>query len=129
MQELADSTAACGPPGATISATLSGPALAALGSGRGRVRHHQFGEIPFCPPSLITDPPVMSGGSVATDTEIGSGGGITPDFASTPSLQWFENIVESVVSDLEGLKITSGFQQLLSGIEGWCSPGSGSTPL
>jgi hypothetical protein len=37
-----------------------------------------------------------------------------------------ENMVESVVSDLEGLKTTSGFEQLLNRIEEWCSPGSGS---
>ena len=30
---------------------------------------------------------------------------------------------------MEGLKTTSGFQQLLNQIEGWCSPGSGSMPL
>jgi hypothetical protein len=35
-------------------------------------------------------------------------------------------MVESVVSDLEGLKTTSGFQQLLNRIENWRSPGSGS---
>jgi hypothetical protein len=68
--------------------------------------------------TLITDPPVTSGGSVATDT--------TP---SNDGLQWLENMVESVVSDLEGLKTTSGFQQLLNQIEGWGSPGSGSMPL
>jgi hypothetical protein len=81
--------------------------------------------------TLITDPPVTSGGSVTTNPEVGSGGGGFPDFASTPSslgLQWFENMVESVVSDLEGLKTTSGFQQLLNRIEGWGSPGSGSAP-
>jgi hypothetical protein len=27
-----------------------------------------------------------------------------------------------------GLKTTSGFEQLLNRIEGWCSPGSGSMP-
>jgi hypothetical protein len=56
-----------------------------------------------------------------------------PDIASTPStdlgLQWLENMVETVVSDLEGLKTTGGFQQLLNEIEGWGSPGSGSMPL
>jgi Tim44-like domain len=52
--------------------------------------------------TLITDPPVTSGGSVATNTEISSGGGRTPDFASTPPLQWLENAVDSVASDLEG---------------------------
>jgi hypothetical protein len=47
-----------------------------------------------------------------------------------PSLQWLENLVETVVSDLEGLKPVSGFQQLLNQIEGWCSSsGSGSAPL
>jgi hypothetical protein len=82
--------------------------------------------------TLITDPPVVSGGSVTTNPEVGSGGGGFPDFASTPpspGLQWLENMVESVVSDLEGLKTTSGFQQLLNRIEGWGSPGSGSMPL
>jgi hypothetical protein len=83
--------------------------------------------------TLITDPPVISGGSVVTDTEIGSGGGSNPDIASTPStdlgLQWLENMVESVVSDLEGLKTDGGFQQLLNEIEGWGSPGSGLMPL
>ncbi len=77
--------------------------------------------------TLITDPPVTSGGSV-TNTEISSGGASTPDFASTPPLQWLENAVEAVVSDLEGLKGVSGFEQLLNRIEGWCSSGSGSTP-
>jgi len=52
---------------------------------------------------------------------------------STPStdlgLQWLENMVESVVSDLEGIKTTGGFQQLLNEIEDWGSPGSGSMPL
>ena len=33
--------------------------------------------------TMITDPPVVSGGSVATNTEIGSSVGSTPDFAST----------------------------------------------
>jgi hypothetical protein len=82
--------------------------------------------------TLITDPPVVSGGSVATNPEVGSGSGSTPNAASTPSpdlgLQWLENIVESVVSDLEGLKTTSGFQQLLNRIENWCSSASGSMP-
>jgi len=83
--------------------------------------------------TLVTDPPVISGGSVTTNTEIGSGGGSNPDIASTPStdlgLQWLENMVESVVSDLEGLKTDGGFQQLLNRIEGWGSPGSESMPL
>jgi hypothetical protein len=52
---------------------------------------------------------------------------------STPStdlgLQWLEHMVESVVSDLEGLKTGGGFEQLLNEIEGWGSPGSGSMPL
>jgi autotransporter passenger strand-loop-strand repeat protein len=78
--------------------------------------------------TLITDPPVTSGGSVTSNTEISSGIGSTPDFASTPPLQWLENAVELVVSDLEGLKGVSGFEQLLNRIESWCSPGSGSTP-
>jgi hypothetical protein len=30
---------------------------------------------------------------------------------------------------MEGLKTTSGFQQLLNRIEGWCSSASGSMPL
>jgi hypothetical protein len=82
--------------------------------------------------TLITDPPVVSGGSVTTNPQVGSGGGAFPDFASTPpsfGLEWLENMVESVVSDLEGLKTTSGFQQLLNRIENWRSPGSGSMPL
>jgi hypothetical protein len=44
------------------------------------------------------------------------GGGGSPDVATPSSnlgLQWFENMVESVVSDLEGLKTTSGFEQLV----------------
>ena len=65
--------------------------------------------------------------------ECGSGSGSIPYIASTPStdlgLQWLENIVESVVSDLEGLKTDGGFQQLLNRIEGWGSPGSESMPL
>jgi autotransporter passenger strand-loop-strand repeat protein len=80
--------------------------------------------------TLITDPPVVSGGTVVANTSSDSGG--TSGFASTPSpfgLQWLENMVESVVSDLEGLKTTGGFQQLLNRIEGWGSPGSGSMPL
>jgi hypothetical protein len=40
----------------------------------------------------------------------------------------FAFLGESVVSDLEGLKTTSVFQQLLNRIEGWGSPGSGSMP-
>jgi hypothetical protein len=38
-------------------------------------------------------------------------------------------MVESVVSDLEGLKGGGGFQQLVNRIEGWGSLGSGSTPM
>jgi hypothetical protein len=83
--------------------------------------------------TLITDPPVVSGGSIVANTEVGSGGGSNPDIASTPStdlvLQWLENMVESVVSDLEELKTTGGFHQLLNEIEDWGSPGSGSMPL
>jgi hypothetical protein len=78
--------------------------------------------------TLITDPPVVNGGIVATNTS--SGGGGTSGFSSTPSpfdLQWFENMVDSVVSDLEGFKTNGSFQQLLNRIEGW-APGSGSVP-
>jgi hypothetical protein len=103
---------------------------------------------------LITDPPVSSGGSVATDAEITSGSGGITGFVSglvqvaekiedavwnpvnggtadppNPSLQWLENLVETVVSDLEGMKPVSGFQQLLNEIEGSSSSsGSGSAP-
>jgi hypothetical protein len=47
-----------------------------------------------------------------------------------PSLQWFENLVETVVSDLEKMKPVNGFQHFLNQIEGWRSPsGSGSASL
>jgi hypothetical protein len=58
--------------------------------------------------------PVISGGSVAANMEIGSGWGSTPSVASTPSsdlgLQWLENMVELGMSDLEGLRSAGGFQ-------------------
>jgi autotransporter passenger strand-loop-strand repeat protein len=113
--------------------------------------------------TLITDPPVISGGSVGTDAsgmnqfaqkieDGSSGSGLVTDVASgmtqvaqkiedwnsirggaiDPSqspVQWLENFVDTVVSDLEGLKTVSGFDQLLQQIENRCSaPDSGSTP-
>jgi hypothetical protein len=123
--------------------------------------------------TLITDPPVISGGSVGTDAEISYGTNdltsgmiqfaqkigdgssaseLVTDVASgmmqvaqkiddwnsvrggtidpSPSpVQWLENFVDTVVSDLEGLKTVSGFDQLLQQIENRCSaPDSGSTP-
>jgi hypothetical protein len=47
-----------------------------------------------------------------------------------PSLQWLENLVQTVVSDLEEMKPVSGFQHLLNQIEGWrSSSGSGSASI
>jgi autotransporter passenger strand-loop-strand repeat protein len=103
--------------------------------------------------TLITDPPVTSGGSVATNAEITFGGEGFTSFVSgvikvaekiedavwnpggggtvdppNLSLQWLQNFAASVVSDLEGLASTGGFEQLLNEIEGRCSSsGSGST--
>jgi hypothetical protein len=123
--------------------------------------------------TLITDPPVTSGGSVGTDAEIGrkftadltSGmiqlaqkiedgsrselvtdlaSGVTQfaqkieDWnsnkegtmdASDSPLQWLENLVDTVVSDLKEQKTVSGFDQLLQQIENpFSAPDSGSTP-
>jgi hypothetical protein len=80
--------------------------------------------------TLITDPPVTNGTSVATDAQFTSGSSGITGFVSNPSLQWLDNLVETVVSDLEGLKPETGFQQLLNQIEGGSSSsGSGSASL
>jgi hypothetical protein len=87
--------------------------------------------------ALIADLPVTSNG---TNAEITSGGVTAPAVWSpikggtadppTPSLQWLENLVETVVSDLDEVKPASGFQHLLNQIEGWGSSlGSGSASL
>jgi hypothetical protein len=88
--------------------------------------------------ALIADLPVTS---IGTNAEITSGsGGVTAPAVwgptagtadpPTPSLQWLENLVETVVSDLYEMKPASGFQHLLNQIEGWrSSSGSGSASL
>jgi hypothetical protein len=57
--------------------------------------------------TLITDPPLTNGRSVATDAQFTFGSSGITSFVSNPSLQWLENLVETVVSDLERLNRTS----------------------
>jgi hypothetical protein len=102
--------------------------------------------------ALITGLPVTSGGSIDANAEITPGtGGITDPVtglkqvaqtiedavwnaggkADPPNpFQWLDNLVETVVSDLEEMKPASGFQHLMDQIEGWhSSSGSGPASL
>jgi len=101
--------------------------------------------------ALITGP-VTSGGSIDANAEITPGtGGITDPVTALKQVgqkiedavwnagrkadppnpfQWLDNLVETVVSDLEEMKPASGFQHLLDQIENWrSSSGSGSASL